>query len=109
MKVFHPAFICFITFVLLCEFPDYLNGIMESIMYLLISPDIYGCSPIGVLAQDLVVQYVLMPVLNLISDSDFVNQYVVWLVSSLSVYFSSYNNNVLQILTEVKFSLLSGM
>lgn len=60
---------------------DYLNGIMESVMYLLLPPDIYGCNPIGVLAQDLVVQYVLVPVLNLISDPDFVNQYIVWLVS----------------------------
>ncbi|CAL8110442.1 unnamed protein product [Orchesella dallaii] len=64
---------------------DYLNGIMESIMYLLLSPDIYGCSPIGVLAQDLVVQYVLMPVLNMISDPDFVNQYVVWLCQGFPI------------------------
>lgn len=61
---------------------DYLNGIMEGIMYLLISPEIYGCNAVGVLAQDLVVQYVLIPVLNLISDPDFVNQYIVWLVSA---------------------------
>lgn len=52
-------------------------------MYLLLSPEIYACNPIGVLAQDLVVHYVLMPVLNLLSDPDFVNQYIVWLVSEL--------------------------
>lgn len=50
-------------------------------MYLLLSPETYGCNAVGVLAQDLVVQYVLIPVLNLISDPDFVNQYIVWLVS----------------------------
>jgi hypothetical protein len=62
---------------------DYFQGISETILYLLLPGEIYGCTAVGSLAQDLLVNYILIPVLNLFSEPDFVNQYVIWLVSPL--------------------------
>ena len=63
--------------------PDYFQGVADSVLYLLLPSETYGCNPVGSLAQDLLVHYVLIPVLNLFSEPDFVNQYIVWLVSWL--------------------------
>lgn len=65
---------------------DYLQGIADSILYLLLPSETYGCNPVGTLAQDLLVNYVIYPVLNLFSEPDFVNQYIIWLVNTSKLF-----------------------
>lgn len=71
---------------------DYFQGITDAILYLLLPAEVYSCNPVGLLAQDLLVQYVLIPVLNLFCEPDFVNQYVVWLVSCVELMMISKND-----------------
>ncbi|CAG7829085.1 unnamed protein product [Allacma fusca] len=64
---------------------DYLQGLSEALLYLLLPQDTYNCTPIGALAQDLLVSYVLQPLLQLFSDPDVVNQHIIWLCQSFPV------------------------
>jgi len=59
---------------------DYFQGLIEGLLYLLLPQETYGCTPVGSLAQDLLANHVLIPLVSLLSDPDFVNQTIVWLV-----------------------------
>jgi len=63
---------------------DYFQGLTEVLLYLILPQDVYNCAPTGLLAQDLLVNHVFIPVLAKLSDPDFVNQTIIWLVSPCS-------------------------
>ena len=66
---------------------DYLQGLNEALLYLLLPQKTFSCTPVGALLQDMLVNYVFVPMLQLFSDPDFVNQCIIWLVRVVFVKF----------------------
>lgn len=62
---------------------------METILYLLLPPNSYACASVGTLTQNIIAHYVLKPLLDLLSDPDYVNQCIVWLVSKKKYFYLS--------------------
>lgn len=59
----------------------YFQELSEVLLYLLLPPKELHCLPLKALLKEILVQGVFLPLLNLYSDPDYLNQYINWLIS----------------------------
>ena len=64
---------------------DYLQSISESLLFLLLKKQDFEALPFRILAREIIVNNVLKPTLELISDPDFINQTLVWLYQDYKI------------------------
>ncbi|EEC04650.1 sorting nexin, putative [Ixodes scapularis] len=58
---------------------EYLQHLGEVLLYLLLPPDDFHNKVMRVFLRELLVNTVLLPVINLVSDPDYINQTIVWM------------------------------
>jgi len=61
---------------------EYLQDVSEVLLFLLLPVDDFHCKPLRFLLRELLVSTVALPLFGLISDPDYINQIIIWLVSS---------------------------
>ncbi|RWS17369.1 sorting nexin-like protein [Dinothrombium tinctorium] len=61
---------------------EYLTHICDILQYLLLPPDCFNSRPIRVLFRTLLVNSIFSPLLNIISDPDFIDRTLVWFLKS---------------------------
>lgn len=59
----------------------YLNDISGILLYLVMPPEDFRSKPLRFLMQDILVEHLFIPLLNILSDPLFINRTIVWLVS----------------------------
>lgn len=59
----------------------FLTEISEDILYLVLPKEDFDCIPLRFFLRDLFVNVIIRPLLNLLSDPDYINQTFIWLVS----------------------------
>ncbi|XP_067006541.2 sorting nexin-13 [Anabrus simplex] len=62
---------------------QYLQDLSEVLLYLLLPADDFHCKPLRFLLRELLVSSVILPVLNLFSDPDYINQIIIWLCKEI--------------------------
>ncbi|PNF27617.1 hypothetical protein B7P43_G02252 [Cryptotermes secundus] len=60
---------------------QYLQDVSEVLLFLLLPVDDFHCKPLRFLLRELLVSTVVLPLFGLISDPDYINQIIIWLVS----------------------------
>lgn len=63
-----------------------LHDITDLLLYLLLPSEDFRCRPIRFLIREILIGKVLMSILNTLSDPDYLNHLVVWLVSSTKCF-----------------------
>ncbi|GAB6032695.1 sorting nexin 13 [Chamberlinius hualienensis] len=58
---------------------DYLQGLVEILLYLLLPDEDFNNKTLRYLARDLMANVIFIPTINLFSDPDYINQTIVWL------------------------------
>ncbi|XP_077554623.1 sorting nexin-13-like [Haemaphysalis longicornis] len=61
---------------------EYLQQVGEVLLYLLLPPDDFQNKVMRIFLRELLVNTVLLPVIDLVSDPDYVNQTIVWMCSN---------------------------
>lgn len=74
--------ICYLMPLLITE---YLRDIAEILLFLLLPEDDFHCKTLRFLVRELFVEVIILPLLDLFSDPDYINQTIIWLVSINSV------------------------
>ncbi len=62
-------------------FPVYLQHIAEAVLYKLFPESDFNCKPLRFLVREILTEVILLPLLSMVSDPDYVNQTILWLVS----------------------------
>lgn len=65
-----------------CNFTEFLSELTEILLYLLLPDEDFQCKPVRYVLRELLASCIIRPLLNLISDPDYINQVVTWLVCS---------------------------
>lgn len=60
----------------------FLGEISEILLFLLLPKEDFNCLTVRIILRELLVNVVMKPMLNLLSDPDYINQACIWLVSS---------------------------
>lgn len=63
------------------HFTEYLRDIAEILLFLLLPEDDFHCKTLRFLVRELFVEVIILPLLDLFSDPDYINQTIIWLVS----------------------------
>lgn len=106
---------------LLLFFLDYLQHIADAILYKLLSEADFSCTPLRFLTREILTEVILLPLISLVSDPDYINQTIIWLVRvvvlfgimrkfyrcsfSLTIYFIVYSAVIFR--CQVRFFLWS--
>lgn len=81
------------VFAILCifslTFTDYLSDLAEIILYYILPPEDFSNAPLLAAVVEILVSSVILPVVTLVSDPDYINQLIIWAVS-WSHYFHRY-------------------
>lgn len=56
---------------------------MEILLYILLPDEDFQCKPLRFILREIFVNCVILPLFNLISDPDYINQVIIWLVSGI--------------------------
>ncbi|XP_063234403.1 sorting nexin-13-like isoform X2 [Bacillus rossius redtenbacheri] len=64
---------------------QYLQDLVEILLYLLLPVDDFHCKPLRFLLRELVVSVVILPLFNLFSDPDYINQTIIWLCKDFPI------------------------
>lgn len=62
---------------------QYLQDLSEVLLFLLMPVDDFHCKPLRFLLRELLVSSVVMPLLRLFSDPDYINQIIIWLCKEI--------------------------
>lgn len=62
--------------------PEFLCEIVEILLYILLPDEDFQCKPLRFVLREIFVNCVILPLFNLISDPDYINQVIIWLVSA---------------------------
>ncbi|XP_071451053.1 sorting nexin-13-like [Hetaerina americana] len=66
------------------EFEEqYIRDIVEVLLYLLVPAEDFHCKPLRFLFREIVVNALLVPLLHMVSDPDYINRTIVWLCSNI--------------------------
>lgn len=58
---------------------NFLNEIMEILLYILLPDDDFHCKPLRFLLRDIFSNGVILPLFDLVSDPDYINQVIIWI------------------------------
>ena len=64
---------------------NYLQSVAEILLYLLLKDQDFNAVPFRGLAREIIVNDILKPTLDLVSDPDFINQTLVWLYQDYKI------------------------
>lgn len=59
---------------------DFLCELVEILLYVLLPGEDFQCKPLRYLLREIFVNGVILPLFNLVSDPDYINQAMLWLV-----------------------------
>lgn len=62
-------------------FIEFLCELVEILLYILLPDEDFQCKPLRYLLRELFVNCVLLPVFNMLSNPDYINKAIIWLVS----------------------------
>lgn len=66
-----------------CEDPDvekeYLSELVQILLYLLLPDEDFQCKSLRILLREIICNVVILPVIELLSDPDYINQMIIWL------------------------------
>ncbi|XP_046396118.1 sorting nexin-13-like [Ischnura elegans] len=66
------------------EFEEqYIRDIVEVLLYLLVPAEDFHCKPLRFLFREIVANALLVPLLHMVSDPDYINRTIVWLCSNI--------------------------
>ena len=68
------------------RFAEYLQQVSEVLLYLLLPPADFQNRVTRVFLRELIANIVLLPVVDLITDPDYINQTIVWMVRQRKIY-----------------------
>lgn len=76
-------------FVPICVFfsSDYLQHIADALLYKLLLEADFSCTPLRFLTREILTEVILLPLISLVSDPDYVNQTIIWLVRAILLFF----------------------
>jgi sorting nexin-13 len=63
---------------------EYFSDLSEVLLFLLLPPEDFHYKPFRYIVQEVLVNGILLPAVNLLSDPDYINQTISWLVSPSS-------------------------
>ena len=66
---------------------EYLQDVAEILLFLLLPEADFHCKPLRLLVRELFVEVIILPLIDLFSDPDYINQTLIWLVSQYSMPF----------------------
>lgn len=72
--------------LLLQLFSGFLQEIIEVLLFLLAAEEDFHCRSLRYLIRELLVNSILIPLIDMVSDPDYINQIIIWLVISLISY-----------------------
>lgn len=61
------------------EEKQYLRDLAEIVLFLLLPENDFHCTPLRLLVRELFVEVIVLPLLDLFSDPDYINQTIIWL------------------------------
>ena len=70
----------------------FLTEISEIVLYLVLPKENFDCMPLRFFLKELLVNAIIMPILNLLSDPDYINQTFILLVSLLILMLLNFQN-----------------
>ncbi|XP_076269181.1 sorting nexin-13-like isoform X2 [Rhynchophorus ferrugineus] len=62
-----------------CNEKNFLNEVVEILLYILLPDDDFQCKPLRYLLRDIFANGVILPLFDLISDPDYINQVIIWI------------------------------
>lgn len=62
-------------------FLEFLTEMLEVLLYILLPDEDFQCKPLRFLLRDIFSNGVILPLFDLISDPDYINQVIFWIVS----------------------------
>lgn len=60
---------------------EFLCEIVEILLYILLPDEDFQCKPLRYVLREIFANCVILPLFNLVSDPDYINQVIIWLVS----------------------------
>ena len=63
----------------------YLHDLADALMYLVAAGEDFRCRPLRFLLREVLVRRVVLPVVDQLSDPDFINQFILWLLDGVQV------------------------
>lgn len=73
-------------------FLDFLCEIIEILLYILLPDEDFHCKPLRYLLREIFSNCVILPLFSLLSDPDYINQAIIWLVCLYLLYHVSIND-----------------
>nr|XP_045621515.1 sorting nexin-13-like isoform X1 [Procambarus clarkii] len=64
---------------------DYLSDIVETILYYILPPEDFSNAPLCAAVVEILVSSVIMPVVSLISDPDYINTLIIWACTDIPI------------------------
>lgn len=72
----------------------YIQHISDALLYKLLPQSDFDCKALRFLCKEILTEVILLPLLNLVSDPDYVNQTIIWLVGIVSIIFCLFFSNI---------------
>ena len=60
---------------------DYLSDLVETVLFFILPPNDFANMPLRALLVEILVSLVLLPLINQLTDPDYINSLIVWAVS----------------------------
>ena len=70
---------------------DFLSDLVEMVLYYVLPPDDFSNPPLRCVVIEILVSAVLLPLINLISDPDYINTLIIWAVSTNYFHFFKFS------------------
>lgn len=77
----------FFVCVLMIFFSEFLSELVELLLYVLLPDEDFQCRPLRFILRELMANSVILPLFMMLSDPDFINQAIIWLVTIRSFLF----------------------
>jgi sorting nexin-13 len=79
-----------IQFSFIPNLADFLSEIVEILLYILLPDEDFQCKPLRYVLREIFSNCVVQPLFTMLSDPDYINQAIIWLVS-LDFFFAIFN------------------
>lgn len=67
------------------DFPilEFLSELVELLLFILLSDEDFQCKSLRYILREVLSNWIIFPVFKLLSDPDYINQVIIWLVSPM--------------------------
>lgn len=63
------------------HFSEFLSELIEILLYVLLPDSDFQCKPLRIILRELFANSIVLPLFVMVSDPDYINQAIIWLVS----------------------------